>query len=775
MSTLFLIAVVAFVGIFIAVPLFEFVAAALLLTPLLKFLLAYVLMQTGFEVGGKGTEQAFYIFSFVLLSFSAHQIFGSRGKENRLTITDWAPLGAFSLIFTLAYVLCMQWSEFYAMGERMRDYALIASAFNSPVVPQEPWMEGYGLNYYVFWYRFAAMLGAVLHMQVWDAYHAIVAFALALYGAAIFQLVRVVLDGGRTLAWCAAVGVPFIPNVAGMLTLKHLRGEGFSQDGGWWGPSRVIVGSITEFPAWSFLLGDAHPHYLNLATFSLLLLFFYRIVTHGSSSIGSRFYHGVFMVLAGAFFLVGSNAWEVPMWGGMAFLVIALGILLNKSWLSQLQTRYSSVLDSDGIEGVWDFIRQVLAIIIVIATAIVLIRYHRELNWFSIVFISLVSLVFAYLTCPFRLVKTGFLSLVRQKKHVLVLTTFWILLLVTLRLSSQHIKPEGGGELTFVRGDIPVTTTLEIFVHWGWQLVLLAVGSIAIRRWSLETALMSVFLVCTALFDKGALFIYALIGIQLVRIVELRADEVSWRDVFGEALVIGSLGLILLPEIVFLNDSYGGDNERMNTIFKIYTTSWALLCLAVVYIWRRVLKVRLQSANLVIRGVTNLSLWLVALIILGGSVNFYRHTLPKRLVTSDARYKYDGLSDVETKFPGSAAIIRGLREQEYGRVLEAQGRPYSSTTFVSTLAGQPAYLGWANHVGLLTRERGEISRREKITKEIYTHTDCLQRQQIALKENIAYIVVGSLEKQKFSDVLNADFSCMRKVRQDKQYSLYRVK
>lgn len=769
MSTLFLIAVAAFVGMFIAVPLFEFVVASLLLTPLLKFFLAYLLLQIGSSIEGSGAEQAFYIFSFGLISFSAYQIFGPRKKQNSLTLDDWLPLGALSVIFTLAYGLCMQWSEFYAMGERLRDYALIASAFDSPVTPKEPWMEGYGLNYYVFWYRFTAMMGSVLHMEVWEAYHGIVAFALALYGAALFQVVRVVLGGGRVLAWCAAVGIPFIPNVAGMLTLKHVLGEGFSPDEGWWGPSRVIIGSITEFPAWSFLLGDAHPHYLNLATFSLLLLFFYRIVTQHTSII-SRIYHGVFMVLAGVFFLVGSNAWEVPMWGGMAALIVALRLMLTDNVFAKLRGR-SLVGDT---EGVGDLFRQITAGGVLLAAVVVVVRYSSDLSWFEIALTGVVAVVFAYLTCPLHIVKPALFSGRKLPNVDIALTFFWILLLIALKLSSQHIKPEGGGELTFVREKIPVTTTLELLAHWGWQLGLLTIGSIAIRKWCLSTAFMVLFLGGALLFDKGALFIYALIGVQLVRIIELRSEQVSWRDVFGEALVIGSLGLILLPEIVFLNDSYGGDNERMNTIFKIYTTTWALISLSVVYVWRRFMAVRLASQSFVVRGITIIQLWGVVLILIAGSTAFYMHTMPRRIVTSDARYGYDGLSDVERRFPGSASIIRDLRERPYGRVLEAQGRPYSFTTFVSTLAGQPAYLGWSNHVGLLTRERGEISRRERITKEIYTQPDCLQRQQKALQEKIAYIVVGSLEREQFAEAASTDFSCMTRLKNDRKYQLYRV-
>ena len=773
MIVLLLVAVVSLVGIFVAAPLFEFVAGVLLLTPLLKFFLGYLLEMGGMSVVGGAAEQGFYFFCFGLVVWMARLFFGARGKEHKLSLNDWLPLMAFSAVFVVAYALCMQWREFYALGERLRDYALIASAIDSPVVPKEPWMEGYGLNYYVFWYRFAAMLSSVLAMDTWNVYHSIVAFSLALYGAAVFQVVRVVLGGNRILAWCAAVGIPFLPNVAGMLILKHPRGEGFSHDEGWWGPSRVIVGSITEFPAWSFILGDAHPHYLNLATFSILLLFFYRIVT-SNISIGYRLYHGIFMVLAGVFFLIGSNAWEVPMWGGMALMTVLLCLVLDKHAFSKMTNQILKVGSQDNLKTVSDLFRQIVSLVVVGVGAFLVVTNWSSWGAFKLSFVVIVACLFAYFTSPFRIAVNPSALGTKVRREDIGCTIFWIGLLVALKLSSSHIRPEGGGSLTFVGNEVPVTTTLELFVHWGWQLALLAIGSLVLRVWSIGTVLMAIFLGCTLLYDKGALFLYALIGIQLVRIVELREESVSWKDIFGEALVICSLGLILLPEFVFLNDSYGGDNERMNTIFKIYTTSWALVSLAVVYIWQKVIRMRAGSSSIFVRGYTLLGLWIIGISLIVGGVSFYAHTLPRRFVKSDAQFGTEGLSDVERKFSGSAEIIRDLRNRPYGRVLEAQGKPYSFTSFVSTLAGQPAYLGWSNHVGLLTRERGEIARREKITKEIYTHQDCLKRQQVALQEKIAYIVVGDLEQTQHRDVNNLDFSCMKVLKRAKNYVLYKV-
>jgi uncharacterized membrane protein len=115
-----------------------------------------------------------------------------------------------------------------------------------------------------------------------------------------------------------------------------------------------------------------------------------------------------------------------------------------------------------------------------------------------------------------------------------------------------------------------------------------------------------------------------------------------------------------------------------------------------------------------------------------------------------------------------------LRELPRGRVLEAQGRAYSYTCFVSTLAAQPSYLGWANHINLLTKESGEVNRREKMTDQIYTERDCSVRKELAKNERISYIVVGTLERKKYTDIDSRDFSCFSPVVKTGEYALYQI-
>lgn len=720
MMVVLLIAAIAAAGWFVAVPLFEFVLGVLLTVPLVWLLCARMASVIGIDVVAAGIPMPLYWLVFLGIVGAAYGIFGIGGAAGwRLRGSRvWSDLYPFAVLFTffgVALFFCGLWPDFFAMGERLRDYALVAGVINSPVVPKEPWLEGYALNYYIYWYRFGAMLAAVLKLPVWDVYNMLVALAIALYGAVIFQLLRVVVGIGITWSTIGAVMVSFGSNYAGMRLWRRREGGGFEHDDFWWGPSRVIDGAINEFPAWSFLLGDAHPHYLNLVSLPLLILLLYRILTSSCAATMKQI-HLLGLVVCGALFLKGSNAWEVPIWLGVVAMVLAAAavkcgdprqmafeiFLPSKRWLSEFRTR-----------------------------------------------------------------------------HGVAVGAVWVLLIGAAYLSGAHIHPEKY-PVTLVRAPIPVTETAEFLVHWGVQCMVVLIAGISwfLRKSVLEAVCVAGILGMGLLYDRAGALLCGLLAVQVFRVLRTRGEaneSGAWSGAVSQGLAIAVFGLLMVPEIAFLNDPYGGKDERMNTIFKIYMSSWGLLSVVAIGAahevwstwWRGVL---LKGRRLVGVELTLTIVFGVLCVVQSG--RFFAHTVPLRWTEGRTERSFEGLVSVERQYPGSAEVIRLLRTQPRGRVLEAQGNPYSNTTFVSTLAGQPSYLGWRNHVDLLVRDHAESGRREQVTKSIYEQPDCQQRRTLALHEGISYVVVGSLEQAKYPEVVSRDFSCFTKMISRGQYALY---
>jgi uncharacterized membrane protein len=610
------------------------------------------------------------------------------------------------------------------------------------------------------------MLSTLFGLEVWETYHILVAFAISFYAAAIFQIVRVLVGGSVLWAIVSSIAISFGSNYAGFRIWKRSESGAFEHDDGWWGPSRVIQGAINEFPAWSFLLGDAHPHYLNLGALPFLILILFSILSSGASSLLKTTQAGA-LVTAAALFLAGSNAWEVPMWLG--FVVVICFVYCVYHGESALAS-FLGVLRGYPPISILRVVASGLVLIIVAGDAIF---SKKDVSIYARVFVALSAVGFAAVLCPYRCWSISKTPSIRAWNPATVVSVlFWSTLFLSLYLSSRHIIPEGGS-LTLVRSPIPVTITTELFVHWGFHL--LAIITALLLLLSVESFLalvvVGLLLGLAAFYDKGALVLFALVALQFLRIMrgaESVSEAKTWRGAFREAFLLAGLGLVLMPEIVFLDDPYGGENERMNTIFKVYATAWGVLAVGGVGLLKQAASscVESKSRGSYIPGV------ILSCVVLGMSLRFLYHSVPMRMTRPSEVYGSEGLAIPNSDHRGSGEAIRALRTLPRGRVLEAQGNAYSYTSFVSTLAGQPSYLGWSNHVNLLTKKYDEVGRREKITDQIYRATDCAARRALARQEDIFYIVVGDLERKSYPDIKAYDFSCFTKIMEQEEYAVY---
>jgi uncharacterized membrane protein len=202
---------------------------------------------------------------------------------------------------------------------------------------------------------------------------------------------------------------------------------------------------------------------------------------------------------------------------------------------------------------------------------------------------------------------------------------------------------------------------------------------------------------------------------------------------------IGAL-LVIGPEFLYVRDSFG---HRMNTIFKFYYAAWVLWGIAAAYATVQLWPKRLEPKQL-------LQLLVLVPLLLGllyPTLSLWTKTggfKPENGLT------LDGLAYMERSRPGEYAAIQWINANlDRGVILEAVGGSYSGYGRVSTHTGLPTLLGWTYHE---YQWRGDFSvqgSREGDVAEIYTTDVGETAKELINKYGIDYVYVGPLERTKY--------------------------
>src|SRR5205814_1185086 len=83
-------------------------------------------------------------------------------------------------------------------------------------------------------------------------------------------------------------------------------------------------------------------------------------------------------------------------------------------------------------------------------------------------------------------------------------------------------------------------------------------------------------------------------------------------------------------------------------------------------------------------------------------------------------------------------------------IVEADGDSYTDYDRISAFAGMPTIIGWGVHEWLWRGTYDVVAPRKDEVKEIYEGTDAAKTFMILQKYNVHYIIIGTLEKKKFT-------------------------
>lgn len=248
--------------------------------------------------------------------------------------------------------------------EQPMDLALLNAAFRAEhFPPPDPWLAGYPVSYYYFGYLLMGLVTKLAGTPTAVGYNLALAtlFGLAAQGAfgLVYALARLNGSPEARATLAGLLGPVFLLLVANWVVvlevlrtygvhvewagIKDLAGSGpalTSPEAGWWWwrSTRVIDTltpdgktsldyTITEFPLFSFILGDLHPHLMalpfGLGAVALALGIFLAGEDTGP---GVKVAAGWFLGALGFI-----NTWDLPTFGGLLILARAMGPT-GESW-----------------------------------------------------------------------------------------------------------------------------------------------------------------------------------------------------------------------------------------------------------------------------------------------------------------------------------------------------------------------------------------------------------------------------------------------------------
>ena len=229
----------------------------------------------------------------------------------------------------------------------------------------------------------------------------------------------------------------------------------------------------------------------------------------------------------------------------------------------------------------------------------------------------------------------------------------------------------------------------------------------------------------------------------------VKREGAKKADLFGVLLGISALGLIVIPEIVYVRDIYEKEYARSNTMFKLtyqaFTMFGILLGYALIRLW--------MEKKHVIRKVLTSAVFACFV-----GCCFYTTTAVHAWfgqVWDPLQYQgLDATAYLETTFPEDAAAIHWLNDNVTGDpvVLEANGDSYSDYERVSAMTGLPTVLGWYVHEWLWRGDTGALNERAQEVETIYTSTNQEEVKALLEKYQVEYIFVGAREREKYESL-----------------------
>lgn len=250
--------------------------------------------------------------------------------------------------------------------------------------------------------------------------------------------------------------------------------------------------------------------------------------------------------------------------------------------------------------------------------------------------------------------------------------------------------------------------------------------------------------------------------------------SVTLPDLFAVIMGLCAIGLVLIPELVYVRDIYENGNARANTMFKLTYQAYIMFGMTMLY---AIFHLLIIGKNRILKAVS-----VIGLLLFVWTCGYFGNSAHSWFGEVWKPSQYKGLNAtafLETDFSEDVGGIRWLKEhiEDSPVVLEANGDSYSEYERVSAMTGLPTVMGWYVHEWLWRGNLADINARIADIESIYTSTDETQVRKLLEQYDVSYVFVGSCERKKYGEKLNNDM--LKKlgevVYQDEEWQTYIIK
>ncbi|HEV3311686.1 MAG TPA: DUF2298 domain-containing protein [Chloroflexota bacterium] len=633
--------------------------------------------------------------------------------------------------------------------ERPMDLMLLqTSGTSAHYPPQDLWLAGRGVNYYYFGYLVMATLGRATGTSVFVTYNLALALIFAIAVAGTYSL-AFNLTRSRVWSLLAPLFVVLMGNAHGLF-VQVLNGHFPWNQGFWFWESTRVVGefapgaayTINEFPLFSLILGDLHPHVLAIPIVLLALGCALALMLEVAGRAPIRATLGriaIVAVIIGSLF--ATNSWDFPTYLAIAMAAILAGVGLA-SIPSGHADRGSAESGTNGSRPI--SYQRAIQLAATLAGASILaflpfyLQYHSPVQGIGRVTTPTDVGQFLQVFGFAGFVAVSFMAVIawRQGATIPILNALasrqgGAPKSLALRLS-DYVVP-----LTFLVV-VGVAAFLDLWVLFG----------------SLTVAAGAILLLLSPNQDSEPDYPDSIA--ENGRAAGL-TDRLRQGDIFVLVLIALAALVIAGTELLYLRDSFDGSGYyRMNTVFKLYYQVWIVLGVASAYAAYRV--------TTLIRGRSRSALAAWVLVLVAGSAFGAVYTVlgplsyfgvPNGGQIALQPHNLNGLEMLSTSDPQDYQAIRWLRAHITGRptLLEATGGDFSLFGRVSTYTGLPSLLGWQGHE---TQWRGSdplLAARHALIDRIYSTNDISLARNLLFQSGVRLVYVGPCERQVYANGL----------------------